>query len=600
MATVLRSPSHAASGVPPQTWSGAYSPSQWPAAPANSYASRAYQAEAVMTSPFYPQALPPPHPPYGHNSAWPAGPALQEPLRPLGASRNMSGVERSSDFAYHPYRPQEAPSPTPSATCAPVPSRRPILFVDTTQQASASNDALRQCRRQRKRITPEQLARLTEVFEMTDSPSYDVRDSLGAAIGMSNREVQVWCQNRRAKVARQAQAALAREKAAQGAPAPRELPGPSSTLASGQHQWRVHTSSSVRLSPTMPPPPPRPAPPPQLPRLPPHPEQGQPSYPPPQHDSPSSMSLSYSSAPCPTATHPRPVFSPPFKPGPAATSYFPRVSPPLVSPSLSVASSSSTTSSYFSRDHTPSTTATPTSSPSHDAFRHALDSSRPPFLYLPSLTSRAEGNFVQLDVKPELIHLAPIRDLRFRSSPPQGWGAHRRAISDSAAQMAGLSSLAEPALAPDAQPALVRISSLHAILNDISLPPSTHVSAPSSPVRSPSSLPASPRLAPYTAPHPSRPFPALTANSVRRPRLTSRSTTNVYGEPAIPRGRRSPPQDITATMASPGGRDERSDEVVPPEVEERSGLGLLVAAATELSEEDGGAQRRQRANVQLR
>ena len=43
----------------------------------------------------------------------------------------------------------------------------------------------------RKRTSNEQLAMLLEVFEKTDSPSYDVREDLAAKVGMSNREVQV-------------------------------------------------------------------------------------------------------------------------------------------------------------------------------------------------------------------------------------------------------------------------------------------------------------------------------------------------------------------------------------------------------------------------
>ncbi|KAL9556550.1 hypothetical protein MBANPS3_001810 [Mucor bainieri] len=54
----------------------------------------------------------------------------------------------------------------------------------------------------RKRITPEQFCLLTELFQKTDTPSHDIREALAKKLNMTNREVQVWFQNRRAKVNR--------------------------------------------------------------------------------------------------------------------------------------------------------------------------------------------------------------------------------------------------------------------------------------------------------------------------------------------------------------------------------------------------------------
>ncbi|CEP10271.1 hypothetical protein [Parasitella parasitica] len=54
----------------------------------------------------------------------------------------------------------------------------------------------------RKRITPEQFCLLTELFQQTDTPSHDSREVLAKKLNMTNREVQVWFQNRRAKVNR--------------------------------------------------------------------------------------------------------------------------------------------------------------------------------------------------------------------------------------------------------------------------------------------------------------------------------------------------------------------------------------------------------------
>ncbi|KAF7729322.1 Mix paired-like homeobox [Apophysomyces ossiformis] len=54
----------------------------------------------------------------------------------------------------------------------------------------------------RKRITPEQFRRLSDLFERTDTPSYELREKVARELNMTNREVQVWFQNRRAKANR--------------------------------------------------------------------------------------------------------------------------------------------------------------------------------------------------------------------------------------------------------------------------------------------------------------------------------------------------------------------------------------------------------------
>ncbi|GAA5831518.1 hypothetical protein JCM3766R1_001783 [Sporobolomyces carnicolor] len=61
--------------------------------------------------------------------------------------------------------------------------------------------------RRRKVISSTQLEKLLEVFEQVDSPDIDIREKLGAEVDMTPREVQVWFQNRRAKVRREREAA---------------------------------------------------------------------------------------------------------------------------------------------------------------------------------------------------------------------------------------------------------------------------------------------------------------------------------------------------------------------------------------------------------
>ncbi|KAL8276148.1 hypothetical protein RQP46_011442 [Phenoliferia psychrophenolica] len=93
---------------------------------------------------------------------------------------------------FHPYQPKS----------------RPLLFVNTVPPPQASSgpaltpEVVSQMKPKRKRISPEQLTALTGLFDRTDSPSFDLRESLGVRLGMSNREVQVWFQNRRAKMNR--------------------------------------------------------------------------------------------------------------------------------------------------------------------------------------------------------------------------------------------------------------------------------------------------------------------------------------------------------------------------------------------------------------
>ncbi|GAA5809884.1 hypothetical protein MFLAVUS_003299 [Mucor flavus] len=54
----------------------------------------------------------------------------------------------------------------------------------------------------RKRITPYQFNVLSDLFLSTDTPNYQLREKTAEKLNMTNREVQVWFQNRRAKVNR--------------------------------------------------------------------------------------------------------------------------------------------------------------------------------------------------------------------------------------------------------------------------------------------------------------------------------------------------------------------------------------------------------------
>ncbi|KAI9487302.1 MAG: hypothetical protein EXX96DRAFT_552604 [Benjaminiella poitrasii] len=71
---------------------------------------------------------------------------------------------------------------------------------DTTATTSTSESHLFKAKR--KRISPHQYSRLMETFNLTDTPSSEIRENLALELKMTKREVQVWFQNRRAKMNR--------------------------------------------------------------------------------------------------------------------------------------------------------------------------------------------------------------------------------------------------------------------------------------------------------------------------------------------------------------------------------------------------------------
>lgn len=62
--------------------------------------------------------------------------------------------------------------------------------------------------RKRTRTTPEQLAVLEKSFSVNPSPNNRVREQLALQLGMPERSIQIWFQNRRAKVKNQAKRSL--------------------------------------------------------------------------------------------------------------------------------------------------------------------------------------------------------------------------------------------------------------------------------------------------------------------------------------------------------------------------------------------------------
>ncbi|KAK5808410.1 hypothetical protein F5H01DRAFT_61553 [Linnemannia elongata] len=111
----------------------------------------------------------------------------------------------------------------------------------------------------RKRITPEQLEDLVGLFEKTDTPSFEIRENLAKKLGMTNREIQVWFQNRRAKANRikiNEQAALHHQQHLQQQQMQQHLQGhhhhPHHHRSNSANGFGGHPGHTVHSAPTTP------------------------------------------------------------------------------------------------------------------------------------------------------------------------------------------------------------------------------------------------------------------------------------------------------------------------------------------------------------
>lgn len=112
----------------------------------------------------------------------------QNPMnQPLDA-----GVLPSNNYA------QPSIFPTPANTqSAPTSSSNSNYQRQQQQQQQHGESAPP---RKRTRATPEQLAVLEKTFSVNPSPNNRIREQLSRELGMSERSIQIWFQNRRAKV----------------------------------------------------------------------------------------------------------------------------------------------------------------------------------------------------------------------------------------------------------------------------------------------------------------------------------------------------------------------------------------------------------------
>eukprot|EP01102_Stenamoeba_stenopodia_P006398 TRINITY_DN1752_c0_g1_i1.p1 TRINITY_DN1752_c0_g1~~TRINITY_DN1752_c0_g1_i1.p1 ORF type:complete len:306 (-),score=77.44 TRINITY_DN1752_c0_g1_i1:217-1134(-) len=85
------------------------------------------------------------------------------------------------------------------APVTPVTNKRPAP-VTASGEATSKKDLTEQERKKRKRVTEEQLTVLETIFATDKMPDQKLRLQLAQRLGMSSRRVQIWFQNKRAKL----------------------------------------------------------------------------------------------------------------------------------------------------------------------------------------------------------------------------------------------------------------------------------------------------------------------------------------------------------------------------------------------------------------
>ncbi|KAG4105677.1 hypothetical protein H8356DRAFT_583499 [Neocallimastix lanati (nom. inval.)] len=90
---------------------------------------------------------------------------------------------------------------TPYTPISPFPGSQPNKAMLLPPHAYPRT--LNKRKHKRKRTTTGQLDILLNIFKTNDTPPFEVREELAKKVNMTNREVQVWFQNRRAKVNRE-------------------------------------------------------------------------------------------------------------------------------------------------------------------------------------------------------------------------------------------------------------------------------------------------------------------------------------------------------------------------------------------------------------
>ncbi|KZT57910.1 hypothetical protein CALCODRAFT_264323 [Calocera cornea HHB12733] len=138
-------------------------------------------------NPNIPGYSPPPHPgdprpslQVSTNAIHPGYPLSAYSVGPSQPSYHIPASNQNDPNGYDPNSPSSI-SPTPASSTSAV-------------QADDNSP-----KRKRSRVTPEQLARLEELFASDRSPTVSRRKEISAELGMRERQTQIWFQNRRAK-----------------------------------------------------------------------------------------------------------------------------------------------------------------------------------------------------------------------------------------------------------------------------------------------------------------------------------------------------------------------------------------------------------------
>jgi len=76
------------------------------------------------------------------------------------------------------------------------------IINDEIEESEQGNNGFNREVKRRRRLTPEETRILSEIYEHTQKPNSVLRNRLAQELGMSSRQIQIWFQNRRAKIKR--------------------------------------------------------------------------------------------------------------------------------------------------------------------------------------------------------------------------------------------------------------------------------------------------------------------------------------------------------------------------------------------------------------
>ncbi|KAI7900492.1 uncharacterized protein BX663DRAFT_517821 [Cokeromyces recurvatus] len=122
----------------------------------------------------------------------------EDTIDPINSNPSIIIAENNQPLPSLPSPSPPPPPPPPPPPLLPPLSHRPSSDAITTTTSTESHLS----KAKRKRISPHQYSRLMETFHLTDTPSSEIRENLALELKMTKREVQVWFQNRRAKMSR--------------------------------------------------------------------------------------------------------------------------------------------------------------------------------------------------------------------------------------------------------------------------------------------------------------------------------------------------------------------------------------------------------------